>query len=117
MTTDNKHYEARKYFLADLCRMLGINTAHDYDGIESEEDIVIYERVTRNKIQKLVDEASKSNMPSPGDYSRLTLADHEMIDDYHTLGMPTDEIVIEMEAEYITSTEVERSLKEWGRNR
>jgi hypothetical protein len=37
-------------FISTLCIDLGLNLAHDYDGIETEEDIDIYTKAVRRKI-------------------------------------------------------------------
>ena len=28
--------------ISDMCMTIGINVAHDYDGIESDDDIILY---------------------------------------------------------------------------
>lgn len=36
-------------FISELCMDLGINTAHDYDGVESDTDVEIYKKsIVRN---------------------------------------------------------------------
>lgn len=44
---EERYKESRnelKSFISDLCFELGLNTAHDYDGVETEEDIKIYKK-------------------------------------------------------------------------
>ena len=40
-------------FLADLCLELGLNTAHDYDGVETDSDVDIYKKAVIREIRKL----------------------------------------------------------------
>ena len=40
-------------FIETLCRDLGLNTAHDYDGVETQQDREIYKKAIRTKIAKL----------------------------------------------------------------
>ena len=40
-------------FLEEVCMTLGIYQAHDYDGIESPEDIENYQKVILKKIERL----------------------------------------------------------------
>lgn len=47
---NNKHLVD---FLHDLIFQLGINTAHDYDGLESDEDILIYQESVKRRIKTL----------------------------------------------------------------
>lgn len=45
-----------KSLLGRLCFCLGLNAAHDYDGIESQEDVEIYSRAVFEKVEKLMSE-------------------------------------------------------------
>lgn len=47
-------------FIAELCYELGLNTAHDYDGIESPEDAAIYSKAIIKEIQSLKKIANNS---------------------------------------------------------
>lgn len=38
-----------KNLVSDINMNLGLNTAHDYDGVESEEDIIIYLKAIKRK--------------------------------------------------------------------
>lgn len=40
-------------FMTDLIFILGLNTAHDYDGIESDTDILIYQKAIKKKVMEL----------------------------------------------------------------
>ena len=31
-----------KKLVSDMCIVVGLNTAHDYDGIETEDDVFLY---------------------------------------------------------------------------
>lgn len=44
---------SRSSYLSDLCIQLGLNTAHDYDGINSENDVKIYQAAVLRKIAQL----------------------------------------------------------------
>ncbi len=46
----NKHLVS---FLHDLIFQLGINTAHDYDGLETDADILIYQESVKRRIKNL----------------------------------------------------------------
>lgn len=46
-----------KSLLSDICMLTGLNLAHDYDGVETDEDIIIYlkailRNLRRDKIRK-----------------------------------------------------------------
>ena len=46
-------------FISDLCFLLGLNTAHDYEGIENDEDVEIYSKAIKREINKLkIDETN-----------------------------------------------------------
>lgn len=42
-----------KSFLNDLCMELGLNTAHDYDGVETDSDVEIYSKAVVRKIREI----------------------------------------------------------------
>lgn len=42
-----------KALLSKLCFTLGLNTAHDYDGIETDEDVEIYTKAVIREVEKL----------------------------------------------------------------
>lgn len=52
---DDNPVPSIKSFLTTLCFELGLNTAHDYDGIETEEDIKIYTKAVLRKIRNGVE--------------------------------------------------------------
>ena len=41
-------------FVGDLCMMLGLNTADDFNGIENDKDVVVYKNAIKTKITKLL---------------------------------------------------------------
>lgn len=41
-------------FVSDLCMMLGLNTADDFNGIENDKDVVLYKNAIKTKITKLL---------------------------------------------------------------
>ena len=45
----NSYYimEEIKSLLTEICLYTGLNTAHDYDGIDTEDDILLYLRAVR----------------------------------------------------------------------
>ncbi len=55
----SKPNEELASFLSFMCMELGLNTACDYDGVESDEDVVIYRnaviRTVRQMKQKLTE--------------------------------------------------------------
>jgi len=40
-------------FMQDLLIQLGLNTAHDYDGIESNNDIFLYKKSIHREISEM----------------------------------------------------------------
>ncbi len=58
-----------KKFLSTLCVELGLNTAHDYDGVESESDIELYSSAIIKEIRRMrsiiiidLDDAGEENI-------------------------------------------------------
>lgn len=41
-------------FVNDLCMLLGLNTADDFNGIENDKDVVVYKNAIKTKITKLL---------------------------------------------------------------
>jgi len=68
-------------FLSDLCMELDINTAHDYDGVESEEDIEIYKKSVIRNIRTMAKQLKTQEA-----YNQLWQhIGHEQISDIHQM--------------------------------
>lgn len=49
----NKELQA---FISQECFHLGLNTAHDYEGVETETDLVIYTKAVVRKYKELLEQ-------------------------------------------------------------
>lgn len=47
------------------CMNLGLNTAHDFDGIETEEDLVIYTKAIIKKYKSLINKPVETTNEQP----------------------------------------------------
>lgn len=51
------NYKTEIYKLvSEMCHMFGMNTAHDWDGIETDSDVILYKKSVLKKIRKLLDD-------------------------------------------------------------
>lgn len=56
---ESKHPEKIRALIEEGCLILGINTAHDFEGVESEEDEILYLKVIIERAKEWREELKK----------------------------------------------------------